>query len=770
MERVSNENQHLRCVRKSPQTTRRRKRPTGILHGRISTSFSWSATALSLILAMQGQGQISKGITVASAFVPSPILHGKVSPTSTSTSSTQSHFRTSVHFRYADEEEDSSGINMNSSHSHTHRSPSSRRMNSATNASASTSTGAPTMEHSYDIETMYSMNMPLPAPTNDSINNLEGMPSWLRPSGFMAEGKLSALREIMRNPDSYLSHVEAEQVISAIREASHGNLDMISGAVDFCLVLVETMEMGLATLIAAAYHYCDAYEARQHSALKPTDFSHTEYWNKYGGEGETNVGGDRAIKIGQDADQIIKDAATIKRAEMVASASLKSKFRPSASESASICKMLLSETHDWRALAIRSAACLYRLRGIFENFEDNNAGTAGRYTPSDIRVAREALQIHAPLASRLGMHRLKNEIEGAAFRILYRRQFEKVTELTHLNKPCNPESENCVVSSIKDGMRVVLDTVTEDISKILMKDPCYSKYVESHTVTARIKEPYSLWRKMLKLKAKSILDVPDALALRVVFKGKKMKLDEDEEVIRARETALCYYIQQICVNNFRPTSEGRFKDYVANPKPNGYQSLHYTAIADKEGDEWPFEIQIRSSDMHQVAEFGLAAHWDYKAQGGQETASAQHYAFKLDNCSEAYLRSVQEWHWERAQARGAWNTDSNSERTDRQRARDEHLAPYLDALMKDQSNLAREQVFIFMSCNDDEAGQILELPAGACILDALRESERTFGFTSNRSIENGIIYNGSQSSVTQQLSNGDIISIPINADSFSPQI
>ena len=103
--------------------------------------------------------------------------------------------------------------------------------------------------------------------------------------------------------------------------------------------------------------------------------------------------------------------------------------------------------------------------------------------------------------------------------------------------------------------------------------------------------------------------------------------------------------------------------------------------------------------------------------------------------------------------------ERDPETTERLRARDEHLAPYLDALMKDQSNLSREHVFVFFSTEDDD-GHVLELPNGACVLDALRESERAFGFTSSRMMEQNIIRNGSVTSVTQQLRNGDIITIP----------
>ena len=796
--------------------------PTRKRIGSKRMSLSWSATALSLILAMQSND--SSTSTTCHAFAPSissassstlaidPTIgvsansgHGNVSSIS-SKATHNSHFRTSIQFRHMDDDDSSLGSGPGSLSAFSHRSRSNRTtfgISSASAASSSSSisaTGIASLDEAQIETSLYSMPMPWHTPIhslNSYVDVVPGMPSWLRPNGVMADGKLSAFRAIMRDSDSYLSHLEAEQVISAIREASNGNLDMISGAVDFCLILVETMEMGVATLIAAVYHYCDAYDARRQSVINPTIFSHTDYWYKNNGNSHnsgSNCNGihdnARAIKIGQDADQIIQDAAQIKRAETVASESLKS--RPTASEAASICKMLLTETNDWRALAIRSAACLYRLRGIYEHFdamnEDKKAdGCSDQYAyePKDIRVAREALDIHAPLASRLGMHRLKNEIEGAAFRILYRRQYDTVTELTHLNKHCNPEVENCVISSMKDGMRLVLDTVTDDIKVLLRKDPCFTKYVDTFKVTARVKEPYSLWRKMLKSKATGILDVPDALALRVVFDGKRLLRDEDKEVTSARERALCHYVQQTCMTKFKPLGDGRFKDYIANPKPNGYQSLHYTAVAEFEGDDWPFEIQVRSHEMHQVAEFGLAAHWDYKTQpinsdSGTDTHDDPHYAFKLDTSSDAYLRSVQEWHWQQAQARESWITDSlsyplferDAETSERLRARDEHLAPYLDALMKDRTNLAREHVFIFISCEEEIGtgsgpGQILQLPAGACILDAIREGERSLGFTSNRSIEEGIIINGSKTTVTQQLRNGDVITIPNEAAAIS---
>lgn len=753
---------------------RRRKRVLRSSDRSNRSKFSWSQIALSLFLA---------GSESVLAFAPSA---NEAASFSTSSLPYVPGYSTSIKFKNVDEGNDEASI-LRSARG---QSPSSLEKNNRTNSSGSShsstanastnnssvnTSAQATMESNadiskFDFETFFAP----PSTTMTKNGHANGyrnqMPSWLRPSGDLAAGKLIALREIMKQSDSYLSQLEAEQVISAIKEASQGDLQKVAGAVDFCLVLIETMEMGVATLIAAAFHYCDAYTARQLSATESdTSFSHLKYWSK---QNQEDVYSDtaRAIKIGQDAHQLIKDSARIKRAELSASEGLKS--RPTPKESANIRKMLLTETHDWRALAIRSAASLYRLRGIYEHFEENerdngNGSSPSAYSSYDLRVAREALAIHAPLASRLGMHRLKNEIEGAAFRIIYRRQYGTVTSLTNLSKPC--VQGQCSASTFNDGMSLVLEKVTAEVEHILQNDPYFTKYVDHYKVTARVKESYSLWKKMkLQLKADSILEVPDALALRVVFSAKKMTPDEDREVTSARERALCYYVQQTCTKKFRPLKDGRFKDYIARPKPNGYQSLHYTAVTEFEDEQWPFEIQVRSDEMHHVAEFGLASHWDYKAQEvGPTVDSKTHYAFKLDQSSDAYLRSVQEWHWEQAQGRGAWLTDSSTsplfqrdaEMSERVRARDEHLAPYLDALMKDHSNLAREHVFIFLT-NENDDSHVLELPKGACILDALRESERTLGITSSRVLERQIIRNGSLTSVTQQLGNGDIIMLP----------
>jgi (p)ppGpp synthase/HD superfamily hydrolase len=166
--------------------------------------------------------------------------------------------------------------------------------------------------------------------------------------------------------------------------------------------------------------------------------------------------------------------------------------------------------------------------------------------------------------------------------------------------------------------------------------------------------------------------------------------------------------------------------------------------------------------MHQVAEIGLACHWDYKASQKRNKNLNEQYEVTIDtetdHSSDAYLRKVQQWHW----MRHGITTNSvepivisdSRERADRIRARMDHLRPYLQAFTTTQSDLSRDHVFVFVTTSNLEGSKVLSLPSGACVLDALREVERTMGIPSPSSL-----VNGQETSITKQLHNGDVLTL-----------
>ena len=566
------------------------------------------------------------------------------------------------------------------------------------------------------------------------------LPIWLSfDRSHMLEMNTLKLTKLLQ--DSYFTDDEIYQLKKTIIDTSEGNRNVAAGATEFCLLLAETMEMGLHALAAGAIHYS--------TSLKNLE-------RMIGNDGDSNetptvlTNGLASFYGTQD---IVADADRLKKLEEIASSVMQEqgsgRLSPNSRDAENVRHLLLTETKDWRALAIRTAASLFRLRGILASKQPS-------LTKESIRACREALSIYAPLASRLGMHRLKNELEGAAFKILYRRQYEAVNSL-HQRR--GGESDN----NIGESMRCVLEEVKSEMAIMFGSDDEFDKQVEHFEITARVKEPYSMWKKMLRLGYDHVLQVPDALAIRVVLKAKKLQSDEPSEVTRARERALCYYAQKLCQERWRPyAANPRFKDYIGRPKKNGYQSLHYTAQTWWQGEAWTLEVQVRSAEMHQVAEIGLACHWDYKAMQKRNKHWEDQYEVTIDNetdhSSDAYLRKVQQWHWMR---HGVAPDNSepivisdSRERADRIRARTDRLRPYLEAFSTTQSDLSRDHVFVFLTTSNLEGSKVLSLPSGACVLDALREVERTMDIPSPTAV-----VNGQQTSLTKQLHNGDILTL-----------
>jgi GTP diphosphokinase / guanosine-3',5'-bis(diphosphate) 3'-diphosphatase len=249
-------------------------------------------------------------------------------------------------------------------------------------------------------------------------------------------------------------------------------------------------------------------------------------------------------------------------------------------------KMLLAMAKDARVILIKLADRLHNMRTL-------------KYLPEDKQKlkAKETMDIYAPLAHRLGISKVKWELEDLAFRYL------------------NPEEYYDLADKIS-LKRTEREKYLDDIKKEI-KDNLLQAGIESD-IDGRPKHLYSIYRKMVN-KSKSLDQIFDMIAIRILVANVKD----------------CYAALGICHTIYKPMP-GRFKDYIAMPKPNMYQSLHSTVIGPK---GQPFEIQIRTFEMHKTAEYGIAAHWKYK-EGISPTTNN-----KLD-LKLSWLREILEWQGE----------------------------------------------------------------------------------------------------------------------------
>ena len=222
-------------------------------------------------------------------------------------------------------------------------------------------------------------------------------------------------------------------------------------------------------------------------------------------------------------------------------------------------KMFLAMGKDIRVILIKLADRLHNMRTL-------------KYLKRDRQIenAKETLDLYAPLANRLGLYSIKAELEDLGFKYLYPEEYHEIVE--GINKK-------------KDERLKFIQKIMEDIKYELKKHK-----VEAE-VTGRAKHLYSIYRKM-KRDNSTIDQIYDLFALRIIVNSVKD----------------CYAALGVVHEMYSPMP-GRFKDYIAVPKPNMYQSIHTTLLGEK---GTPFEVQIRTWDMHRVAEFGIAAHWAYK--------------------------------------------------------------------------------------------------------------------------------------------------------------
>ncbi|MDD4290619.1 MAG: RelA/SpoT family protein [Patescibacteria group bacterium] len=226
-------------------------------------------------------------------------------------------------------------------------------------------------------------------------------------------------------------------------------------------------------------------------------------------------------------------------------------------------KMFIAMSKDIRVIIIRFADRLHNLKTL--KYHKN---PEKRY-----RIALESLEIYAPIAGRLGMYSIKEQLEDLSFKYVY------------------PAQHKWTIKQFKSKIgekTISLDKTKSNIIKLLKKNK-----IDFYSIKGRRKKLYSLYQKLLR-KNKDISKIYDLIALRII----------------TRSIGDCYSILGLIHNNYQPLN-GRVKDYISQKKPNGYQSLHTTIFNE---DHNPLEVQIRTQDMNKIAEFGVASHWIYKQQ------------------------------------------------------------------------------------------------------------------------------------------------------------
>ncbi|QGV81602.1 RelA/SpoT family protein [Streptomyces ficellus] len=346
-----------------------------------------------------------------------------------------------------------------------------------------------------------------------------------------------------------------------------------------------------------------------------------------------------------------------------------------AAQAETVRKMVVAMAKDPRVLVIKLADRLHNMRTM-------------RYLKREKqeKKARETLEIYAPLAHRLGMNTIKWELEDLAFAILYPKMYDEIVRLVAERAPKRDEY-----------LAIVTDEVQADLRAARIKA----------TVTGRPKHYYSVYQKMI-VRGRDFAEIYDLVGIRVLV-----------DTVRD-----CYAALGTVHARWNPVP-GRFKDYIAMPKFNMYQSLHTTVIGP---NGKPVELQIRTFDMHRRAEYGIAAHWKYKqeavAGASKVRTDVPKKAGKDDHINDmAWLRQLLDWQKE---------TEDPSE--------------FLESLRFD---LSRNEVFVFTP-----KGDVIALPAGATPVDFAYAVHTEVG---HRTI--GARVNGRLVPLESTLDNGDLVEV-----------
>ena len=338
-------------------------------------------------------------------------------------------------------------------------------------------------------------------------------------------------------------------------------------------------------------------------------------------------------------------------------------------------KMFLAMGKDIRVILIKLADRLHNMRTLKHLKRDRQ-----------IANAKETMDLYAPLANRLGVYSLKWELEDLAFKYLYPEEYHELVE--GINKKRDERLQ--FIKKIMDDIRVELKAQRIDAE-----------------VTGRAKHLYSIYRKM-KRDNKTLDQIYDLFALRILVNSVKD----------------CYAALGVVHELYNPMP-GRFKDYISVPKPNMYQSIHTTLVGEK---GTPFEVQIRTWEMHRIAEYGIAAHWAYK----EASYLGKKKSVKVEEDKLSWLRETLEW---------------QNEIEDPQE--------FLNTL---KTELFEDEVYVFTP-----KGLIKVLPRGATPID--------FAYSIHEQIGNhmtGCKINSKMMPIVTKLENGDIVEIVTSDNSKGP--
>ena len=326
-------------------------------------------------------------------------------------------------------------------------------------------------------------------------------------------------------------------------------------------------------------------------------------------------------------------------------------------------RMFIAMASDVRIIFLKLADRLHNMRTL------NYMAPAKQQ-----RIAQETLDIFAPLANRLGVGKIKAELEDLSLKYLHPDKYYEIAQL---------------VSQKKAEREVTVKHLIDSISKDVKASGINA------TITGRAKHYYSIYKKMNRLNV-AFHDLYDITAVRVI-------VDTEKE---------CYEVLGLIHSRFKPIP-GRFKDYIAMPKGNMYQSLHTSVIGPRQK---PLEVQIRTWEMHEIAEYGVAAHWRYKEKGSQKADSASDVKF-------SWMRKLVEY-----------NKDTKD------------AADYVDSVKLD---LFSDQVFAFTP-----GGDVIDLPQGATPVDFAYRIHSDVG---HKTV--GALINGRIAQLDTKLKNGDIVEI-----------